>query len=66
MTPLKILTELQQREEDMGPIYYPTRLHFKVQGKPFDWNEVQIPAGMTKDSLVNEVIERQGECIFTA
>ncbi|WP_462408544.1 IS21-like element helper ATPase IstB [Neobacillus sp. Marseille-QA0830] len=63
---LKIFeAELQQREERRTNLLLTQATLPKVQGKPFDWNEVQIPAGMTKDSLLNgEFIERQENAIF--
>ncbi|GAE48373.1 mobile element protein [Mesobacillus boroniphilus JCM 21738] len=36
-----------------------------MKGKPFDWGEVQVPTGLTKESLLNgEFMERQENAIF--
>lgn len=57
--------EIQQREERRTNLLLTQATLPKVQGKPFDWGEVQIPAGMTKDSLLTgEFIEQQENAIF--
>ncbi len=57
--------EIQQREERKVNLLLNQATLPKVKGKPFDWSEVQIPAGMTKDYLLNgEFIEKQENNIF--
>jgi DNA replication protein DnaC len=57
--------EIQQREDRRVNLLLTQATLPKVNGKPFDWSEVQIPAGMTKEILLNgEFIERQENCIF--
>lgn len=57
--------EVQQREERRTNLLLTQATFPKVQGKPYDWSEVQIPAGMTRDILLNgEFIERQENVIF--
>ncbi|KKB33053.1 IS21-like element helper ATPase IstB [Bacillus thermotolerans] len=57
--------EIQQREERKVNLLLNQATLPKVNGKPFEWNEVQIPAGMTKEYLFNgEFIEKQENNIF--
>lgn len=57
--------EVQHREERRVNLLLTQATLPKSNGKPFDWSEVQIPAGMTKEILLNgEFIERQENCIF--
>ncbi|MEM5016880.1 IS21-like element helper ATPase IstB [Metabacillus indicus] len=57
--------EIRQREERRINLLLTQATLPKVIGKPFDWNEVQIPAVMTKETLLNgEFIERLENAIF--
>lgn len=57
--------EIQQREERRTNLLLTQATLPKVRGKTYDWSEVQIPAGMTRDILLNgEFIERQENAIF--
>lgn len=57
--------EIRQREERRINLLLTQATLPKVKGKPFDWSEVKIPAGMTKDSLLNgEFVETQENAIF--
>lgn len=57
--------EIQQREERRINLLLTQAPLPKVQGKPYDWSEVQLPAGLTKDNLLNgDFIERQENVIF--
>jgi DNA replication protein DnaC len=58
-------SEIQQREERRVNLLLTQATLPKVKGKPFDWSDVQIPAGMTKESLLNgDFMERQENAIF--
>lgn len=57
--------ELQQRDERRVNLMLKQATLPKVMGKPFDWSEVQIPNGLTKDELLNgEFIDRKENTIF--
>jgi DNA replication protein DnaC len=57
--------EIQQREERRINLHLTQATLPKVKGKPFDWSEVQIPGGITRETLLNgEFIERQENAIF--
>ncbi|SEN98957.1 DNA replication protein DnaC [Mesobacillus persicus] len=57
--------EIQQREERRVNLLLTQATLPKVKGKPFEWNEIQIPAGMTKETLLNcEFVENQENAIF--
>lgn len=57
--------EIQQREERKVNLLLAQASLPKVKGKPFDWTEVQLPGGMTKDFLLNgEFIDQQENAIF--
>jgi DNA replication protein DnaC len=57
--------EIRQREERRVNLLLTQATLPKVKGKPFDWNEVQVPPGMTKDNLLNgDFMEKQENAIF--
>jgi DNA replication protein DnaC len=57
--------EIQQREERRMNLLLTQATLPTVKGKPFDWSEIQIPAGMTKDYLLHgEFMEKQENAIF--
>ena len=57
--------EIQQREERRVNLLLNQATLPKVNGRPFDWSEVQIPPGITKDYLLyGEFIEKQENNIF--
>jgi DNA replication protein DnaC len=57
--------EVQQREERRTNLLLTQATLPKAHGKPYDWSEVQLPASVTKDILLNgEFIERQENAIF--
>lgn len=57
--------EIRQREDRRVNLLLTQATLPKVKGKPFDWGEVQVPAGMTKDTLLNgEFMEKQENAIF--
>jgi len=57
--------EIQQREERRVNLLLTQATLPKVKGKPFEWNEIQIPAGMTKETLLNcDFVQKQENAIF--
>ncbi|MBT2689234.1 IS21-like element helper ATPase IstB [Bacillus sp. ISL-47] len=57
--------EIRQREERRLNLLLTQATLPTVKGKPFDWNEVQVPPGMTKENLLNgEFMEKQENVIF--
>ncbi|WP_110927706.1 IS21-like element helper ATPase IstB [Bacillus massiliglaciei] len=57
--------EIQQREERKTNLLLTQATLPKVNGKPFDWSQIQIPAGMTKENLLNgEFTGMQENAIF--
>ncbi|WP_394138400.1 IS21-like element helper ATPase IstB [Cytobacillus oceanisediminis] len=57
--------EIRQREERRMNLLLNQATLPTVKGKPFDWNEVQVPPGMTKDNLLyGQFMEKQENAIF--
>ncbi|KAF0822558.1 IS21-like element helper ATPase IstB [Cytobacillus firmus] len=57
--------EIRQREERRMNLLLTQATLPAVKGKPFNWDEVQVPAGMTKDYLLNgEFMGKQENAIF--
>ncbi|SHP76144.1 DNA replication protein [Mycobacteroides abscessus subsp. abscessus] len=57
--------EIQQREERKTNLLLTQATLPKVKGKSFDWTEVQLPGGLTRESLLNgEFMDQQENAIF--